>query len=29
MIHGTHKSMNDAIHHAYEYTAYHMAKGKK
>jgi len=29
VIHGTHKSMNDAIHHAYEYTAHHMAKGKK
>jgi hypothetical protein len=28
-IHGTHKTMNDAIHNAYLHTAHHMAKGNK
>jgi hypothetical protein len=28
-IHGTHKTMNDAIHNAYMHTAHHMAKGNK
>ena len=29
VIHGTHKSMNDAIHNAYQHTMWHMSKGKK
>lgn len=29
MIHGTHKTMNDAIHNAYQHTMWHMSKGKK
>lgn len=29
VIHGTHKSMNDAIHNAWQHTAHHMSKEKK
>jgi hypothetical protein len=29
IIHGTHKSMNDAIHNAYQHTMHHIAKTKQ
>lgn len=29
VIHGTHKTMNDAIHNAYMHTMHHMSKEKK
>jgi hypothetical protein len=29
VIHGTHKTMNDAIHNAYMHTTHHMSKEKK
>lgn len=29
VIHGTHKSMNDAIHNAYMHTMHHMSKQEK
>lgn len=29
MIHGTHKTINDAIHNAWQHTMWHMSKDKK
>lgn len=29
VIHGTHKTMNDAIHNAWQHTMWHMSKDKK